>query len=323
MLKKTCAAVAALAACVLAATVHAQTWPAKPVRIIVPFPPGQAADIVTRLVAEPMSHSLGRQVIVDNRPGAGAMLGTELAARAAPDGYTLLAGGSSALTIIPHVQKNVPYDAIRDFAPITIIHNVAFVACVNPAMPVKSVKELIALARKRPGDITYGSPGNGTTAHLATAMLAAAANVKLTHVPYKGATLSLADLIAGEISLVTEVMPAVLPHIKAGRVRPLGVTTAERTPFLPDVPSIQEQGVKGYEVIGWTGLVAPTGTPDAILDRVHGEVMKILKMPDVQKRLYDLGLVPLGFTRERTASFIKSESAKFAEVVRISGARVE
>jgi tripartite-type tricarboxylate transporter receptor subunit TctC len=301
----------------------AQQWPARPVRIIVPFPPGQAADIVTRLVAESLSVALERQVIVDNRPGAATIIGTELAARAAPDGYTILAGGSSALTIIPHLYRKLPYDPLKDFAPITIIHNVAFVFCVNPSLPVKSISELIALAKQRPGEVTFGSPGSGSTAHLSQVIFASAAGIQLTHVPYKGAIASLTDLISGQISLVAEVTPAVSPLVKAGKIRALGVSSAQRTPFMPEVPSLQEQGIKGYDVIGWTGLVAPTGTPEAILDRMNSEVLKILARPEVKQRLFDLGLVPLGFSRERMARFLRSELAKWGEAVRMSGARIE
>ena len=325
MVNNSCIArmLAAMLYCAMAAGAHAQQWPVKPVRVIVPFPPGQAADIVTRLLAEPLSQSLGRQVVVENRPGAGTMLGTEMAARAAPDGYTLLAGGSSALTIVPHLQRNAGYDTLRDFAPITIIHNVAFVFCVNPSLPVKNISDLIALAKRRPGEVTYGTPGNGSTSHLAQAMFAAAAGIKLTHVPYKGAVASLADLIAGEISLVAEVTPAVLPNIKAGKIRPIGVSTLDRIPFLPDVASLHQQGIRNYDVIGWTSFVAPTGTPEPILDRLNAEVIKILGTPQIQKRLYELGLVPLGYSRERMAAYLKSEIAKWGEAVRISGAKVE
>jgi len=304
-------------------TAFAQQWPAKPVRIIVPFPPGQSADVVTRLFTEPLSAALGRQVVVDNRPGAGTLIGTEMGAKAAPDGYTILAGGSSALAINPHLYKNIAYDTLRDFAPITIIHNNIFGVCVNPSVPVRNVAQLVALAKSRPDEITYGTSGPGTPQHIAVALFAAATNIKLTHVPYKGAIASLTDLIAGQISMVAEGTPTVLPHVKSGRLRAIAVTSAERNPFMPEIPTMQEQGIKGYEILGWTAFVAPMGTPEPILERLNAEALRILASPEVKKRLFELGLSPLAYSRERSAAFIKAEIVKFGEAVRISGAKVE
>lgn len=313
----------ALLWCLMAAPAFAQQWPARPIRVIVPFPPGQTADIVTRLITEPLSTVLGRQLIVDNRPGAGTLIGTEMGAKAPPDGYTILAGGSSALTINPHIHRNIGYDTLRDFAPITVIHNTTFVFCVYPTLPVKTIAELVALARKRPEEVTYGSSGPGTPQHLATALFAARMNVKLTHVPYKGAVASLTDLLAGQISLVAEGTPTVMPHVKTGKIRPIGVSSSERSPFMSEVPTLQEQGVKGYEVLGWTAFVAPTGTPEPILERLSTESIRIINSPEVKKRLYEMGLGALGYSRERSTLYLKSELAKWGEAVRISGARVE
>ncbi len=310
-------------ACLTATTSFAQPWPARPIRIIVPFPPGQSADIVTRLFTEPLTVALGRQVVVDNRPGAGTLIGTEMGAKAPPDGYTILAGGSSALAINPHLYKGIGYDTLRDFAPIMIIHNNIFALCVNPTLPVRNVAELIALAKRRPDEITYGTSGPGTPQHIAMALFAAATNVKLTHVPYKGAVGSLTDLLAGQISIVAEGTPTVLPHVRSGKLRPVAVTSAERNPFMPEIPTMQEQGIKGYEIIGWTSFVAPTGTPEPILERLSTEAVRIIGSPEVKKRLFDLGLSPLGYSRERSAAFLKAELAKWGEAVRISGARVE
>lgn len=309
--------------CVLGAPAFAQPWPAKPIRVIVPFPPGQTADIVTRLITEPLSTVLGRQIIVDNRPGAGTLIGTEMGAKAAPDGYTILAGGSSALTINPHLYRSIGYETLRDFAPITIIHNTIFVFCVNLALPVRNVPELVALAKRRPDEVTYGSSGPGTPQHLAMALFAAKTDIKLTHVPYKGAIASLTDLIAGQISAVAEGTPTVMPHIKAGKIRPIAVSSSERSPFMPDIPTLHEHGLKGYEVLGWTAFVAPTGTPQPILDRLSTETIKIINSPDVKKRLYEWGLGALGYSRERSAAYLKSELAKWGEAVRISGARLD
>jgi tripartite-type tricarboxylate transporter receptor subunit TctC len=316
-------ATAMLGACVLSAPVWAQAWPARSIRVIVPFPPGQTADLVTRLITEPLGVALGRQMIVDNRPGAGTLIGTEMGAKAAPDGYTILAGGSSALGINPHLYSKIGYDTLRDFAPITIIHNTIFVFCVNQALPVKSIPELVALAKRRPDEVTYGSSGPGTPQHLAMALFGSRAGIKLTHVPYKGAVASLTDLIAGQISIVAEGTPTVMPYVKAGKIRPLAVSSAERSPFMPELPSLQQLGFAGYEVLGWTSFVAPTGTPEAIVERLSSESIRIINSPEVKKRLFEWGLGALGYTRERSSAFLKSELAKWGEAVRISGARIE
>ncbi len=301
----------------------AQQWPVKPIRIIVPFPPGQAADIVARVMAERLTAALGQQVIVDNRPGAGSMVGSEMAAKSAPDGYTFLAGGTSALVINVHLYSKLGYDTLRDFAPITNMNEVAMVFCVNPALPARNVSELIALAKQRPGEINYGSSGNGTTSHLAQALFAVMAGIKLTHIPYKGSIPNLTDLIAGQTMLTAETTPTVLPHVKAGKLRAVGVAPNTRIPFMPEVPTLDEQGVRGYDVRAWTGLVAPAGTPLAILDRMNREAVKALATPEMKKRLYELSLVPIGNTREQFTAFLKSEIAKWGQAVQVSGAKVE
>jgi tripartite-type tricarboxylate transporter receptor subunit TctC len=301
----------------------AQQWPIKPVRIIVPLPPGQAADIIARQLAEKMSPALGQQVIVDNRPGAGTMIGSELAAKSAPDGYTYLAGGSSALAINPHVYAKLAYDTLRDFAPVTQMVSIAFVLCVNPSLPVRSVQELVKLAKRRPGEISFGSTGNGGTNHIATSTFASMMGIDLIHVPYKGAVASLTDLIGGQISMLAETTPVVLPFVKAGKIRAIGVYSIKRNPFLPDVPTLDEQGVKGFDMNTWTGLVAPAGTPPAILDRMNAEAVKALNTPEVQQRLSELGFIGVGNTREQFGAYLKSELAKWAAAVKVSGARVE
>ena len=314
----------ALLAYLPGAPAFAQTWPERPIRVIVPFPPGQTADIVTRTITEPLSVVLGRQLVVDNRPGAGTLVGTEMGAKARPDGYTFLAGGSSALAINPHLySKSIGYDTLRDFAPITVIHNTIFVFCVHPTVAAKNVADLIALARKRPDELTYGSSGSGTPQHLAMALFTSRADVKITHVPYKGAVASLTDLMPGQIAVVAEGTPTVMPHVKAGKLRAIGVSSSERSPHMPDVGTLQEQGLKGYEVLGWTAFVAPIGTPAPILDRLSVESIKIINSPEVKKRLHDWGLGALGLSRERSTQFIKAELAKWGEAVRISGAKVE
>ena len=305
------------------APAFAQQWPAKPLRIIVPFPPGQGADIVGRLVAERLTAVLGQQVIVENRPGAGSMLGTEFAAKAPGDGYTLLIGGTSALVINPHLYSKLGYDTLRDFAPITNLASLPMVICVNPSFPAHNIQDLIKVAKRRPGEVTYGSSGNGSTDHLTQALFASAAGIELTHVPYKGSVASMTDLIGGQIVMATATTPGAVPYVRAGQVRALGVTSMQRSPFLPEVPTLDEQGIKGFNVIAWAGLVAPAKTPLSILDRLNSEVVRMLKTPEAQKRFQDLSMVPIGDTREQFGAFLKAELAAWGKAVKLSGAKVE
>jgi tripartite-type tricarboxylate transporter receptor subunit TctC len=301
----------------------AQPWPSRPVRIIVPFPPGQAADIIARVIAERLTPALGQQIVVENRPGAGSMIGSEMAAKSRPDGYTLLIGGSSAMVINPNLYPKLGYDTLRDFAPITNLVGIAMVFCVNPTLPVENIQDLIKLARRSPGEISFGSSGNGSTQHIAQALFAEMAGIKLTHVPYKGSVASLTDLVGGQIAMLADSTSPMLPHISSGKIRPIGVSPIKRSPFLPDVPTLDEQGVKGYDAMAWAGLVAPAGTPAPILDRLNNEVAKALDTPEVRKRLQELALVPIGDSREQFGAYLKSELAKWAVAVKISGARVE
>ena len=312
-----------LAAACCCAPVFAQQWPAKPLRIIVPFPPGQGADLVGRLFAERLTASLGQQVIVENRPGAGSMLGTEYAAKAPGDGYTLLIGGTSALVINPHLYPKLGYDTLRDFAPISNLASLPMVICVNPAFPARSIPDLIRIAKRRPGDLTYGSSGNGSADHLTQALFASTVGVKLTHVPYKGSVASMTDLIGGQIVMATATPPGAVPYVRAGQVRALGVTALVRSPFLPDVPTLDEQGVKGFDVVAWAGLVAPAKTPAPILDRLNAEVVGALKTPEVHKRFQDLSMVEIGDSRAHFGEFLKSELVTWGKAVKASGAAVE
>jgi tripartite-type tricarboxylate transporter receptor subunit TctC len=316
-------AIAAGIACVTSSAANAQQWPTRPVRIIVPFPPGQAADIITRIVAERLSPALGQQVIVDNRPGAGAALGTEIGAKSPPDGYTLVAGGSAALAINPHLYRKLGYDTPRDFAPVIQLVSIPMVFVVNPSLAAQNLKELIQLAKRNPGELNYGSSGSGSTSHLVTAALASRAGITLTHVPYKGAVQSLTDLIAGQVMLVADTPPTVVPHIQSKRIRAIATSMLKRIPQLPEVPTVDEQGLKGYDLNTWTSLVAPSGTPTAILDRLNNEVAKIIAQPEVQKRLIEMGFIPVGNSREQFARFLVAEYANWAKIVQASGAKVE
>ena len=309
--------------CMLSSTVAAQQWPARPVRIIVPFPPGQGADIITRIIAERLAPALGQQIIVDNRPGAGAALGTEMGAKSAPDGYTLLNGGSAALAINPHLYKKLAYDTPRDFVPVTQLVDIAMVFVVTPSLAVHNIKDLTNLAKRRPGEVTYGSSGNGSTSHLVTAALASRAGLSLTHVPYKGAVPALADLMAGQVMLVADTPPTTLPHIKSKRIRPIATSMIKRIPQLPDVPTVDEQGIRGFNLNTWSSIVAPMGTPAPILDRLNTEIRKIPAQPDVQKRLVDMGFIAVGSSREEFAHFLIAEYANWAKIVQSSGAKVE
>jgi len=301
----------------------AQSWPTRPVRVIVPVPPGQGADIITRLIVERLSPALGQPFIVENRPGAGTMLGSEIAAKSPADGYTFLAAGSSALAINPHLYKNMAYDPLRDFAPVTHLVTIEFVLVAHPSLPASSVPDLIKLAREKQGELTYGSPGNGTTAHIVMAMLASVTDVKLTHVPYKGSPPALADLVAGRIAVLVDSIAVTRAQLAAGKIRPLGVTAARRSPLLPDVPTLDEQGLKGFDMSTWTGLVAPAGTSDAVLNRLSAETVKVLGMAEVRQRINDLGMVPVGNSPEQFGAYIRSEFVKWRNAVKVSGATVE
>jgi tripartite-type tricarboxylate transporter receptor subunit TctC len=312
----------ALACALLTAAAYAQEWPAKPIRIIVPFPPGQGADIVGRLLAERLTPVLGQQIVVENKPGAGSMIGTALAAKAPADGYTLFIGGSSAMVINPHLYKNLEYQ-LSDFAPITNVVSLPMVICVTPALPVQSVQDLVKLAKQRPGELTYGSSGNGSTHHLIQALFVAAAGVQISHVPYKGSTASMTDLIGGRISMLADTLPAVLPHVKSGKARAIAITSGARSPFFPELPTVAEQGLKGFDAIAWAGLFAPAGTPEPILQRLNTEVIRQLKEPESQKRFRDLSMPTIGDSRAEFDAFLKAELARWGEAVKSSGAKID
>jgi tripartite-type tricarboxylate transporter receptor subunit TctC len=301
----------------------AQSYPTKPVRIVVPFPSGQGADVLMRVLAERLSATMGERFYVDNRPGAGGTIGMEHAAKSAPDGYTLVMGGSGPTSISPSLYATLPYDPLKDFDPVTGVASVPQLFLVHPSSPFKDLRDFIAAAKAKPGEIAYGSSGSGTTQHLFVELFASMAGIKLSHVPYKGSAPALNDLMGGHIPFVSDTLSAALPLVKGGKVRALGVTSLQRSPFLPDIPTLDEQGVKGYDAVGWITLLAPAGTPKEILDRLDQEIAKVLQEPDTAKRLEDLALTPMLLHREQLREFIAAEIVKWRKVVQESGAKVE
>jgi len=289
----------------------------------VPFPPGGGNDILARSVGQRLAEALGQQIIVDNRGGAGGLIGAELAAKAVPDGYTIFLASIGNLAFMPALHAKLPYDPVRDFAPLTLLATSAFVMVVNPSLPAKSVKELIALARAKPGQINYGSSGQGSSLHLTGEIFKLATGTDLVHIPYKGSAPALTDLIAGQVQIMFGTMPPTLPHVKTGKLRALGVSGAKRSVAAPDVPTIAEAGVPGFEVLNWYGIVAPGKTPAAIVQRLNGELVKTLKAPEMIESLGTQGLEAAGGSPERFGVFIKSEMAKYAKVIKAAGIRAE
>jgi tripartite-type tricarboxylate transporter receptor subunit TctC len=303
--------------------IQAQSYPARPVRLIVPFSPGGAADVPGRILADRLSASLGQQVVIENRPGAGSTIGAEAAAKAAPDGYTLFMISNTHF-VSAALYKKLSYDSLNDYTPITQITSAPNVLIVHPSMPAKSVKELVALAKTRPGEINYASSGNGSTQHLTGALFCKMAGINMTHIPYRGSGPVTADLLAGQVQVGFPGIAGMLPHIKSGKLRALGVTSAKRSPELPDVPTIAEAGVKGYEMVAWFGIAAPKGLPRDIQTRLHGDLLKVLKSTDMQKSMRNVGQeVTFQDKPEQFYAFMKAEAAKWAKVVQDSGAKVE
>lgn len=300
----------------------AQSFPAKAIRIIVPLAAGGPGDVLARAIGQKLSEHVGQPVVIDNRPGANTNLGSEAAAKAPPDGHTLLLTAST-LTINPSLYPNLSYDPIRDFAPITLVATTPLILVVHPSLPAKSVKELIALARSKPAQLLYGSAGNGSTLHLAGEMFNTMAGVKLVHVPYKGVTGAFSDLLGGQISLMFPGTPIALPQAKAGKLRALATTGDKRTPAAPELPTVAEAGLPGYEVSVWYGALTRAGTSPAVVNRLHAELVKIVQLPDIQGRWAALGAEPTHNTPEQFAAFLKADLVKWAKVVRDSGAKVD
>jgi tripartite-type tricarboxylate transporter receptor subunit TctC len=312
----------AMAVCATAAA-QTPTYPNRPIRMVVPFPPGGGADIAARTVALKLSERWGQQVIVDNRGGAAGNIGTEIVSRAAPDGYTLLMGTTGPFTINATLYPKLAFDPAKDFTPVVLVAPTSFVLVVHPAVPAGSVRELVELARRQPGKLTFGSSGVGGPPHLAGELLRSMAGIDIVHVPYKGAGLVLTDLLGGQLTMAFADMIAVAPHTRAGKMKALAITTANRNSRLPELPTLSESGVPGYAVLGWSGLLVPSGTPAGIVRRLNTEVLGILKLPDVQERLASDGSDFGANSPEWFAAFIRTESAKWAKVIKASGARAE
>ncbi len=304
-----------VAAALLPSLALAQNYPLRPVRTIVPFAPGGGADIVARGILPRLGESMGQQFVIDNRPGGGTLIGAELAARAAPDGYTLFIGITGTMAINPSIYRKMPYDPVRDFAPITMLANGPNVLVVHPSLPARSVKELIALARSRPGQMSYGSSGIGGAPHLAGELFKSMARVDMIHVPYKGAAPATTDLLAGHIQIMFAGMGAALPHIQAGKLRALAVAGEARSPALPDAPTIGEF-LKGFAAATWFGLFAPAGTPKEVVTLLHREIVRATTREDVRRQLLSLGYEPATLTPDQLGQYVKDEIAKWAGVIK-------
>ena len=303
---------------IVAPGAFAQNYPAHAIKLVVPSSPGGGTDIVGRILAQKLSEQMGQQVVVENRAGAGTIIGNDAVAKSAPDGYTLLMG-LSTLAINPSMYAKLPYDALRDFAPVSQAVSSPNILTLHPSVPAKTVKELIALAHAKPGSITFGSAGLGTSPHLSGELFKTLAHIDMVHVPFKGSGQSVISQIAGEIAANFPSVPTAMPYLKAGRLRGLGVTTAKRALALPEVPSIAEAGVPGYEATQWFGLLAPAGTPRAIIDRLYQESSRAVRSADVRERLIAEGLDVIGSTPEEFASYIKSETDKWTKVIKAAG----
>jgi tripartite-type tricarboxylate transporter receptor subunit TctC len=312
----------AAAAATFASGAIAQSYPAKPIRLIVPYAPGGAVDIIARATAQELTKRVGQQIIVDNRTGAGGNIGSDTVAKAPPDGYTLLMA-SPANTINSSLYTNMPYDPLRDLIPIALIGSVPSVLVANPSLPVQDIKQLIALAKAKPGALTYGSGGSGTTEHLAGEMFKSFAGIDLLHVPYKGGAQVMIDLMGGQVALMFSNQLGVLPHIKAGKLKALGVASAERSTALPDVPTFAEAGFPDFKVSVWWGVMAPAGMPKDVVNQLNREIVAGLASPEMKERLQTMSAQPIGGTPEQFAAFFAAETKRWAPIVKASGAKAD
>jgi tripartite-type tricarboxylate transporter receptor subunit TctC len=312
-----------LAAMLLANGVAHAQWPTRPVRFIVPFPAGGSTDIVARVLAEKLGQGLGQAFVIDNRGGAGGTTGSDVAAKAAPDGYTLLIGTSSTHAIAGSLYGKLPYDAVRDFAPVSMIGTATIMLVAHPSVPAKSVRDLVALAKAQPTLLTFASSGNGGVSHLTGEYFKAQAGIQMQHIPYKGDTPMIADLVGGRVSVAFGTAVAFLPHVQSGKLNALAVTNAKPSPVAPGLPTVAEAGYAGFEALQWFGLLMPAGVPPEIVARLNGEVAKVLRMPDVSERFKGLGIEIASGTPAEFTAFMRAETAKWGRIVRESGAKVD
>jgi tripartite-type tricarboxylate transporter receptor subunit TctC len=309
--------------CAFAVQALAQTYPAKPVRVIVPYPPGGGNDILGRLFAAKLGERTGQSFVVENRPGAGTMIGTEAAAKSAPDGYTLLLSSIATHALSPNLYSRVPYDPVKDFAPITLLGIAPTVMVINKDLPVKNLAELIAMAKAKPGELTYASGGNGTPPHINGEVFKAVAGVDLLHVPFKGGGPALADLAAGRVNVMLDTAASAMSHVRAGRLRALALSAPRRSPEYPDLPTFAEAGLPGYETNAWYSMHAPAGTPDPIVRRLNAELVAILKEPDIVTRFKQLSTEPVGNSPEEFGAFVKAELDKYARIIKGAGIKLD
>lgn len=316
------AAIGSLILMCAAASTGAQAYPSRPIRFIVPFPPGGGNDIVGRIVAQRLNEAFGLPVVVDNRGGAGGTIGTDITSKAPPDGHTMLVNNIS-LAVNATLFSRLPYDTVRDLAPVTLVGRQPNLLVVNPAVPAGSVRDLLALARAKPGQIVYGSGGIGTASHLSTELLKLMTRTDMVHVPYKGLGPALTDLMGGRVQLIISTMASALPQVRSGKLKPLAVTTAQRSAFFPELPTMAEAGVPGYEFSTWYGLLVPAGTPRAIIEKLNAETGKILRSPALKDQFAAQGLDPTPSSPAEFGAYLKSEVEKWGKVVKASGARAD
>ncbi len=307
----------------IAHSVYAQQWPQRPIRWISPFAPGGGADMTSRAIAAKLSTSLGHQVLVDNRGGAGGMIGVDMGAKSAPDGYTIVLGTIGPMAINPWLYKKMTYDALNDLVPVSKAANALNVLVVHPSLPAKSVKDMIAIAKSRPGQLNYGSSGSGATDHLSGELFNVMAGVKMVHVPYKGGAPAMLDLVSGNVQLVFSTVSTAIGAIESKRIRALGMTGNQRFELMPDIPTIAEAGLKGFEVNNWYGVFLPVATPKEIVNKLSAEVVKAVSAPDLKRRLLEVGIVAIGSTPEEHLAYVKSEHAKWGKVIKDTKISIE
>jgi tripartite-type tricarboxylate transporter receptor subunit TctC len=313
----------ALVLAAMTTAVGAQSYPTKPIRLVVPFPAGGTTDILARAAAQKLSEALGQQVIVDNRPGAGGNIGSDIVAKSAPDGYTLLMGTVGTHAINPSLYSKMPYDHIKDFVPVVLVAGVPNVLVVTPSLPVNSVQELIKLAKDKPGSINFASSGSGTSIHLSGELFKTMTGLEMTHVPYKGSSPALTDLMGGQVQIMFDNLPSALPQIKGGKLRAIAVTSKARAPALPDIPTMAESGMPGFEAYSWFGVLAPAGTPAAVVTRINSEVNKWLQSPEAREQMLAQGAEAAGGSPQQFSAHIQTETEKWAKVVKASGAKAD